>query len=144
MKPVFGLALSTLCVVAAQVQAGSGFCEVLTGLKTAAVTGDRQNLHVAFPNAEAMATDCGLVRELGGARAVFCTWEFAYREEAAEAAFAVLTAQVKACRGDPISAEAPVNHPDSYELLTFEDGASVGLKDKVGLGETHVILRVQS
>lgn len=147
MKPVFGIFLSVLSLLSTQAQTqtqmGSGFCQVLADLKVAADDPGRQDLRVTFPDAAALVTSCGLVRELGGARAVFCTWEFSYRAGAAEDAFETLALQVKTCSGDPMSAEAPVNHPDSYHLLTFSGGASVGLKDKVALGETHVILRVQ-
>lgn len=136
-------AVSAMCLLGGQAQAGSGFCDVLADLKAAANAGDRQELLVALPDAEARVTSCGLVRELGGVRAVFCSWDFFYRSEAAEAGFDALVSEVKACRGMPISREAPVNHPDSYRLLTFSNGESVRLKDKVALGETHVILRVQ-
>lgn len=144
MRSMIGIALCALFLPVVQAQVGSGFCKVLANLKAAADEGDNQELQVAFPDAEAAVATCGLVRELGGVRANFCTWEFSYRSEAAETAFTSLTAQVEICLGNPIATEAPVNHPDSYQLLTYPEGASVGLKDKVGLGETHVILRVQS
>ena len=131
------------CLLASQAQSLSTFCEVLDDLK---ITAGMENVEItlAFPDAKAKVTDCSIVRELGGVRSIYCFWEFAYRSEEAKASFDALVAQVAKCRGEPIQSDAPVNHPDSYQLFTFSRGASVGFKDKVSLEESHVILRVES
>ncbi len=131
----------TLSVTAAQ---ADGFCETLARLHADAGNPDAGAVTVAFPDATAAEASCRAVLELGGIRSLSCNWAFDYRADAARVAFDLLASEITACAGDPIATEAPVNHPDSYDLLSFAGGISAALKDKAALQETHVILRVQA
>lgn len=76
-----------------------------------------------------------------------CGWAFPYREAPAQKAFQQLLSEVTACaEGNQASlADQHVNHPDYYDLQTFQLNdreIGVSLKDKAALGETYVFLRV--
>ncbi len=138
--PVTALVLA-LTITVAQ---ADGFCDTLTEMQAIAGNPDAGGFTVAFPDAIAAEASCRAVLELGGIRSLSCNWAFDYRADAARAAFDLLASEIAACAGDPIATEAPVNHPDSYDLLSFAGGISAALKDKAALQETHVILRVQA
>lgn len=135
------LASLAFCLTATTAHA-DGFCDTLDTL--ALMAGDAgAEAQVAFPDANAAEAPCQAVLELGGIRSLSCNWSFPYRAAEAQVAFEALTEAITVCLGDPVASDAPVNHPDTYELLSFEGGVSAALKDKANLGETLVILRVQ-
>ncbi|MBY4891997.1 hypothetical protein KUL25_04370 [Rhodobacteraceae bacterium N5(2021)] len=136
-------ALVAFGLATAQVHADTDFCQTLSALQATAAVPEDGDVVFAFTDDTGALATCRRVLELGGARSLACNWAFAYRSDAAQAAFAALVSQVTSCRGAPLATDTPVNHPDSYDLLTFTDGISVALKDKAALQETHVILRVQ-
>ncbi len=95
----------------------------------------------------AMPTPCKSSLMLSGGTQVHCGWAFPYRAPAAKDAFQGLLAAVTACSGGRVdtTADQDVNHPDYYDLQTFrwiDREIGVSLKDKAGLGETYVFLRV--
>ncbi len=76
-----------------------------------------------------------------------CGWAFPYRAPEATAAFERLVTTIAACLGAEasVTADLDVNHPDFYDLRTFQSkGREIGvsLKDKAGLSETYVFLRI--
>lgn len=76
-----------------------------------------------------------------------CRWTFAYRADAAVAAFEHLAEKLTRCLGPPVDEDAPVNHPDSYRLVQFgapDAVISLSLKDKASLQSTFVFLRVDN
>lgn len=84
---------------------------------------------------------------LSGGVQLHCGWAFAYRAPAAAAAFETLVATVIDCLGEgaAVTADLDVNHPDYYDLQTFQLGGrevGVSLKDKGGLSQTYVFLRI--
>lgn len=89
---------------------------------------------------------CNQSRILGGGRSFDCHWVFDYRADAASAVFVDFARLLEHCAEAEVTEfGAGVNHPDSYTLRQFRIGAaevSVSLKDKAGLGQTLVGLRV--
>lgn len=100
-----------------------------------------------FASGDLVRAACRQVSGTGGQRELFCSWDYPYRAAAAMDGFAALTAQVQNCLGPQVEMirDAPVNHPDFYDLRRFETGdlrLSVSIKDKVALARTYVFLRV--
>ena len=94
-----------------------------------------------------MSTKCRRSLVLSGGSQVHCGWAFPYRAPEATAAFERLVTAIAACLGAEasVTADLDVNHPDSYDLQTFQSkGREIGvsLKDKAGLSETYVFLRL--
>lgn len=90
---------------------------------------------------------CSTSLMLSGETQMQCSWPFAYRSDAAEAAFEMMLADVRVCLGlDAIETnDQDVNHPDFYDLRLFaldEQVIGVSLKDKSSLQETYVSLQV--
>ena len=89
-----------------------------------------------------------LVLSGGSHSQVHCGWAFPYRAPEANVAFERLMTAVSACRGAAeaiMMADQDVNHPDFYDLQTFQlKGQEIGvsLKDKAGLSETYIFLRI--
>jgi len=84
---------------------------------------------------------------LGGGRSIHCALEFPYRSDAAARVFEELVDEITECVGSTAVSitDLSVNHPDAYDLRTFEDGArsySVSIKDKGELQQTLVFVRV--
>jgi hypothetical protein len=84
---------------------------------------------------------------LGGRTQLHCGWPFDYRSDSATTAFNELVDTLTACIGPDAQmiSDQNVNHPDFYDLRIFQiDGFEVGasLKDKSGLRQTYVFLRV--
>lgn len=84
---------------------------------------------------------------LGGGTQLHCGWAFAYRTPDAAQAFDRIVSAVTQCLGSDaaVTADLDVNHPDFYDLQTFQLGGQeigVSLKDKAALSETYVFLRV--
>lgn len=118
------------------------FCEALNALQIAAAD-PGATATMRFPDETQGEALCRSALELGGIRSLSCNWSYPYRAPEAQTAFDTLNAAITGCRGAPVASDAPVNHPDTYDLLTYDGGVSAALKDKANLGETHVILRVQ-
>ncbi|WP_299685977.1 hypothetical protein [uncultured Tateyamaria sp.] len=88
---------------------------------------------------------CVTSLDLTGARAANCRWPFEYRAEAATTAFTTLLNATTRCLNANGVADQGVNHPDSYDLRTFDTETaqiSVSIKDKGALQQTYVFLRV--
>ncbi|MEO9517802.1 MAG: hypothetical protein ABJH45_09595 [Paracoccaceae bacterium] len=101
---------------------------------------------MAFPGAND-TTICTQSLMLAGGSQLHCGWPFAYRAPEASQAFEELVTAVSACLGKDaaVTADLDVNHPDFYDLQTFQLGdqeIGVSLKDKAALSETYVFLRV--
>ncbi len=84
---------------------------------------------------------------LAGGVQMHCGWAFAYRAPRARDAFDRLMRSVAACLGEgaAVTTDLDVNHPDYYDLQTFQSGGQeigVSLKDKAALSETYVFLRI--
>jgi hypothetical protein len=104
------------------------------------------DLTLSLPGTE-MPALCTRSMALTGGTQVHCAWAFPYRSPAATAAFDRLVSAVAACLGAEASVteDLHVNHPDFYDLQTFQlKGLEIGvsLKDKAGLSETYVFLRI--
>lgn len=110
--------------------------------------GASQNTHVQMTlPVTGQTTDCTRSLMLSGGVQLHCGWAFAYRAPAAAAAFESLVATVSNCLGEgaAVTADLNVNHPDYYDLQTFELGGrevGVSLKDKGALSQTYVFLRM--
>ena len=94
-----------------------------------------------------VATTCRRSLVLSGGSQVHCGWVFPYRAPEATVAFERLMTAVSACLGGQatMTADKDVNHPDFYDLQTFQlNGLEIGvsLKDKAGLSETYIFLRI--
>lgn len=94
-----------------------------------------------------ITTDCTRSLMLSGGVQLHCGWAFSYRAPAASEAFAQLVATVQSCLGDDaaVTVDLDVNHPDYYDLQTFQLGGrevGVSLKYKGALSQTYVFLRI--
>jgi len=92
-------------------------------------------------------TACTRSLMLSGGAQLHCGWGFAYRAPEATAAFEKLLATVRAClgAGAAVTDDLDVNHPDYYDLQTFQFGGrevGVSLKDKAASSQTYVFLRI--
>lgn len=117
----------------------AAFCDDL-----AALEGD--GTAIALPETQVTA-DCRTSLQLGSGYQTQCGWPFAYRSDEATQAFERLNDAVSACLGPKalITQDQSVNHPDFYDLRMYQIGdreIGVSLKDKAGLQETYVFLRV--
>ncbi len=84
-----------------------------------------------------------------GTRSIHCAMGFDYRAEVASATFKTIIADTKACIETTTQAkkDQDVNHPDFYDLRSFETDKSkisISLKDKGALQMTYVFLRVEA
>lgn len=135
---------------------GTLFCTALTfaaGPAVAELCDDIRSLNdkngaveLSLPNTGQTAT-CTRSLMLGGGMQLHCGWAFAYRAAEATQAFDRVVAAVGQCLGNDaaVTADLNVNHPDFYDLQTFQLGdqeIGVSLKDKATLSETYVFLRV--
>jgi hypothetical protein len=90
---------------------------------------------------------CAFSLDLSGSTSANCHWAFSYRSDAATSGFDAMLATLTAC-ADPafaVETDQPVNHPDFYDLRLLRiAGGEVGLsiKDKVGLNQTYIFLRL--
>ncbi|MFK7874902.1 MAG: hypothetical protein AB8B71_03865 [Paracoccaceae bacterium] len=90
---------------------------------------------------------CNRSRMLSGGVQLHCGWAFAFRVPEAAQAFDTLLFNVATCLGEDakVTADLDVNHPDFYDLQTFQLGdqeIAVSLKDKAALSKTYVFLRI--
>lgn len=140
MKPHFVAGLIFLLSVGSAAEAD--MCE-----KTLTLGTSNADLTLTLPGTE-KSTKCTRSLVLSGGSQVHCGWAFPYRAPEATAAFERLVRTVAACLGTEASmtADQDVNHPDFYDLQTFQSkGREIGvsLKDKAGLSETYVFLRIE-
>ena len=103
---------------------------------------------ITFSKPFPAASKCSSALAQTGGRFTYCAWSFDYRAPLANDAFNHLLHAVPACLGLDVARknDQKVNHPDFYDLQLFETPeaeVSVSLKDKAGLQETYVFLRVQ-
>lgn len=76
-----------------------------------------------------------------------CRWSFEYRAQRAEDMFKEMAEKLTECLGRPKPQGSPVNHPDSYTLMQFQNREAVislSLKDKASLQQTFLFLRVDN
>lgn len=140
--PLLPAALSLTTFLATTLPAQSkSFCEnVLTLERQGAVPA------ITLPNTDNTA-NCTRSLVLGGRTQLHCGWPFDYRPDSATTAFNELVDTLTACIGPDAQmiSDQNVNHPDFYDLRIFQiDGFEIGasLKDKSGLRQTYVFLRV--
>ncbi|MEP4194867.1 MAG: hypothetical protein ABJL99_04440 [Aliishimia sp.] len=131
-------AILTLLGAAANAQA---LCNTIDTLHP-----NSNDVQMSMPGSGEVVT-CTRSLMLSGGAQIHCGWAFAYRSPAATQAFETLVSTVAECLGDgaAITADLDVNHPDFYDLQTFQLGdqeVGVSLKDKASLSETYVFLRV--
>ncbi|WP_299732879.1 hypothetical protein [uncultured Tateyamaria sp.] len=113
------------------------YCADLTALSNGTIT------EIALPSGKAGI--CAISQDLSGARAVNCRWPFDYRVQAATDAFTRLLDATAQCLNTEGVSDQGVNHPDSYDLRTFDTDTgqvSVSIKDKGALQQTFIFLRV--
>ena len=96
----------------------------------------------AFPDAD----ECKVVQTTSGP-VLWCTWSFAYRDDAASTRFESLRSEVASCMGPDTArrTDPAVNHPDSYNLHEFDTDdvvVAVSIKDKGALQKTLVFFRI--
>ncbi|MEO0863598.1 MAG: hypothetical protein AAFY39_03230 [Pseudomonadota bacterium] len=122
-----------LCLICASQVAADTFCADLT---------DPAQPVLRLP--DGTEGTCAVSLNLSGEQADTCRWPFAYRAPNAMAAFdALLEATADCLQSEPVEDQG-VNHPDSYDLRTFEsDGTqiAISIKDKGALQQTYVFLR---
>ncbi len=111
-----------------------------------AVSAQSDAVQMTLPSTQETVT-CKRALMLSGGAQVHCSWAFDYRVPEASQAFEHLVKSVGQCMGDDaaITADLNVNHPDFYDLQTFELGGqeiAVSLKDKAALSQTYVFLRI--
>lgn len=116
------------------------FCSQLKALVDGAAT---INLPAPF-NSEAK---CKTALALSGETSIHCAWPFAFRSIQATDVFEALLKEVPTCleTSKLPTDDLNVNHPDYYDLKTFTTESlevGVSLKDKGGLQQTYVFLRV--
>ena len=88
---------------------------------------------------------CTTSLDLTGARALNCRWPFDYRAKAATDTFTALLDATTMCLNAEGLSDQGVNHPDSYDLRTFDTETaqvSISIKDKGALQQTFIFLRV--
>ncbi len=89
---------------------------------------------------------CSKSKVLGGGQSTDCHWMFDYRAGAARESFRAMIADLAVCVDGDLTKEAKgVNHPDSFDQVTGQLGGlpvSLSLKDKGGVGQTLIFLRV--
>ncbi|WP_415918984.1 hypothetical protein [Tateyamaria sp. SN6-1] len=88
---------------------------------------------------------CTTSLDLTGARSLNCRWPFDYRAKGATDTFTDLLDVTTKCLNTDGLSDQGVNHPDSYDLRTFNtDSAqvSISIKDKGALQQTFIFLRV--
>ncbi len=90
---------------------------------------------------------CTTSRALSGKTSTHCAWPFDYRVPQASQAFDAVIQAVPNCLSTSLQVENDqnVNHPDFYDLRIFQTRrgeVGVSLKDKGGLQQTYVFLRV--
>lgn len=129
-------------IVLASTAQADPFCDALTELATT-----QASPGLNLPNTDT-AANCQTSLMLGGGSQVHCGWSFEYRTPAAQDAFAQTIVAVTNCLGPDTRAtlDQDVNHPDFYDLQTFdadERVISVSLKDKGALQQTLVFIRIE-
>ncbi|WP_298291913.1 hypothetical protein [uncultured Litoreibacter sp.] len=90
---------------------------------------------------------CTTSLALSGETSTHCAWPFDYRAPEATQAFEAVMKAVPSCLLTVLEVEydQDVNHPDFYDLRIFnapQGQVGVSLKDKGGLQQTYVFLRV--
>lgn len=110
---------------------------------------DLEGMTLTLPGHPEAEARCRVSLSLSGAKAAHCGWAFPYRAPEAQAGFEALLTAARTCVGAdaPDLTDQPVNHPDAYALhqLTGQGRAlGVSLKDKAGLQESFVFLRVMA
>lgn len=121
----------------------TGIAPVLDGLRA---SGDTALSDAALDLEGAAA--CGVAREAAGA-SHYCYWEHPFRSDEAKAQVDDLERELHKClslTGEGTQDQS-VNHPDSYDLRTYDIvGASISLslKDKGALNRSLVFLRISA
>ena len=132
--------------------AGAGdaaaFCEDLHRFMQRPEAAQPAKPEMTLPIPNAAKPTCGQGRLMSGAVSAHCYWGFGYRSDAALQSFGTTLSQVAACLSvtEATRIERSVNHPDSYELHSFDRGAGtlhVSLKDKAALQNTLIFLRME-
>lgn len=138
-----------LAALAALPAQAAPFCDSLGQAMTATKAADAQAdnvMHILTDFGPAPAA-CSFSLDLSGSKSANCNWAFPYRTDEATTEFNTMLKALTAC-ADPafaIETDQPVNHPDFFDLRILQvANGEVGLsiKDKVGLNQTYVFLRL--
>ena len=118
----------------------AAFCPQLEALFTGSKT-------ITLPQPFDTDANCTTSLALSGETSTHCAWPFDYRAPKATQAFEAVIQAVPNCLATSLQVEndQDVNHPDFYDLRIFqapEGEVGVSLKDKGGLQQTYVFLRV--
>ena len=121
-------------------------CQKLDDITRQAETGFPQGQPEDFAS---NVKGCSLAQHQGGRQTYLCHWHFSYRDKAATEAFERLDTAIQSCRGGlpQLPPDTAVNHPDSYDLHRYRYGNSVislALKDKAGLGQSLLFMRIDA
>ena len=108
--------------------------------------GAQAELSLILPGGEVPAP-CRVSQSLSGGKVAHCGWPFAYRAPEARQGFEALLEAALVCVGSEAeqNMDQPVNHPDAYDLVELRGQGrllGVSLKDKAGLQQTYVFLRI--
>ena len=131
MIRALALALSATAVYA------DTYCVDLTALVNGTAT------EIALPSGT--PGTCTTSLDVSGARALNCRWPFDYRAKAATDTFTGLLDATTQCLSTDGLTDQGVNHPDSYDLRTFETNTaqvSISIKDMGARQQTFIFLRV--
>lgn len=107
--------------------------------------GAADSISIAPDNA--VSTECSAYIDEAGQNAEACSWQFAYRSDAAFEAFEATETVLDGCFNKTIPDDDGVNHPDSYNQIfytTEENQISVSLKDKAQHQSTYLFLRIET
>ncbi len=131
-------ALSTVALLAAT--PAQAFCPQLTALFDGAST-------LTLPEPFGAKANCTTSLGLSGVTSTHCAFAFDYRSPEATEAFQAVIQAVPTCldTAGEMESDQDVNHPDFYDLRIFQAAkgeVGVSLKDKGGLQETYVFVRV--
>ncbi len=125
------------------------FCDRVSEIAQALAGGAQAplELRLSLPGPEVPEALCTVSQNLSGGKMAHCGWPFAYRAPEARQNFEALLEVVSTCMGAQVerSADQPVNHPDAYDLVELRGQGrvlGVSLKDKAGLQQTYVFLRI--
>lgn len=139
--------LSVVAAVSHGSTAEAGSCSDVDRLVAEASVNFPKDASVEPTGAITAGGTCDLSLQLDGSRVYRCYWKHAYRDADALAAFETKDRMLQTCTASKARApqDQQVNHPDSYDLRTYQAGnvrLTASIKDKAALQETYVFLAI--
>ncbi|MEP5731806.1 MAG: hypothetical protein ABJL67_20800 [Sulfitobacter sp.] len=135
-------------VAASCAYADDAFCTNLAQLakqrNNAAASPDQS---FVLPGHVANQAGCRRSLSAGGGSALHCMWSFAYRTDAAMQAFTQILGQMSTCGATQIRQDQSVNHPDFYDLRSYDfpnTTVGVSIKDKGALQQTLIFVTLSA